>query len=275
MPENTFDLFKAERDTLVGLGLLAHTYQHFDPSLKSGETVAHSFGYNVHCIVIDNTDGEVLGAAQNRIHADDNPLQHAEQLGVRVAIGRLHIKRPRAVGQKVEDYYRKNLFMAPGTGPADYVNVGCTLYNTFDPCGFCATTLLVCYMKRIAYLFEDDKFKDVYKYMGDNYFKNRESQKEQLALVTEGNGTLRTGAEIIRRLQKKVNELANPAPAPPGRPAPAKVDLVSTLDGCFVELGEAANCLASVRETDLSTTGEQRIRNARTLDGLRAICRLS
>ena len=275
MQDNDLNIFKAERDTLVGLGLLTHTYQHFDPSIKSSGSSAHSFGFNVHCIVIDNCDGEVVGVAQNRIHADDNPLQHAEQLGVRVALDRLHIKRPRAIGQKVEDYYRTNLFMGPGSALGDYLNVGCTLYNTFDPCGFCATTLLVCYMKRITYLFEDDKFKDVYKYMGDNYFKNRESQKERVTLLTEGSDSLRAGAEIIRRLQKKVNELANPAPPSPGQPAAGKVDLVSTLDVCFEDLGEAADCLASVRASDLKTSGEQRTRNARTLDGLRAICRLS
>ena len=36
----------------------------------------------------------------------------------------------------IDDYIRNQMFMAPGTTDADYLNVGCTLYNTFDPCGF-------------------------------------------------------------------------------------------------------------------------------------------
>ena len=156
---------------------MAANYVRFDPALKIGNDTSHARGFNVQCLIVDNVDGEVLAIEQNRIHADHNPLQHAEQIGIRNAMARLHAKRPRPGNLSVEKYYKQKLFMAPGSNPPDYVNVGCTLYNSFDPCGFCAVTLLVCYMKRIAYLFEDKKFDGVYEQMRA-YFKNRESIKE-------------------------------------------------------------------------------------------------
>jgi hypothetical protein len=104
------EVFRAERDCLAGLGLLASTHIRFDPELKTRGSASHAYGFNVHCLVIDNSDGEVLALERNRIHVDNNPLQHAEQVGIRAAMARLHEKRPREVGTPVEKYYRNSLF---------------------------------------------------------------------------------------------------------------------------------------------------------------------
>ncbi len=89
------NLFKLERDTIAGLGLLSATYLRFDPELLSGPNISHAKGYNVVCIVVDNQDGEVYAVQKNQIHQDNNPLQHAEQVGIRAAMQKIHRKRHR------------------------------------------------------------------------------------------------------------------------------------------------------------------------------------
>jgi tRNA(Arg) A34 adenosine deaminase TadA len=257
-------LFKAERDTIAGLGLLASTCLRFDPELKSGDLKSHARGFNVHCLVIDNIDGEVLALECNRIHIDDNPLQHAEQLGVRVALEALQQKRPRPAGMPVDKYYKSMLFMGPGTDPDDFSNVGCTLYNTFDPCGMCAVTLLVAYMKRIAYLFDDVKFEAVYEHMR-TYFGKRQSVKESLSLVdADGSSPIAQASGLIHDLRAKVRALTD-----------GGTQLVGTLDHCRDDLEQSLNLLISVKEEHLKTVGGERTRNARTLMGLKQFCNIN
>jgi tRNA(Arg) A34 adenosine deaminase TadA len=254
--------FKAERDTIAGLGLLASHHIRFDPAIPLGGKTLHAHGFNVHCLVVDNADGEVLALNRNRIYADQNPLQHAEQVALRDAIARLHAKRPRDDGMTIDDYIRQRMFMAPGTQEADYWNVGCTLYNTFDPCGFCAVTLLVCYMKRIAFLFDDKKFDGVYEKMRE-YFKKRESIKEPLALVADSATPLGAGARLITELRAKVKALEE-----------SGTQLVMTLDSEREALAKGAELFAAITPEHLTTQGQERARNLRTLTDIRKLCNI-
>lgn len=258
------EIFKLERDTIAALGLLAATYIRFDPSIKSGAGVSHALGFNVHCLVIDNVDGEVVALERNRIYADNNPLQHAEQLGVRAALATLQKKHPRPIDMSVEKYYKEALFMDRGVEPSDFFNRGCTLYNTFDPCGMCAVTLLVCYMKRIAFLFDDEKFGTVYEEMR-KYFAGRESVKEALSLIEDGNDNpLKKAAVLTRALRAKVAALVK-----------TKVPLVMTLDQCKNELEAATSLLIDTSEQHLFTEGEERKRNSNTLAGIKKFINLN
>jgi len=259
------ETLKAERDTLAGLGLLASTYIHFDPPLVGGAAVSHAYGFNVNCLVIDNTDGEAVALERNRIYADCNPLQHAEQLGVRAAIARLHEKRPRDPATSVDAYLANDLFMRSGTAADDFVDKGCTLYNTFDPCGMCATMLLLCKMKRVAYLFADKQYEPVYEQMRA-YFKGRDSVKEALSVVAEGDNPLSQGAVVIRRLRERVTRLESK-----GTP------LVMTLDQaeCREDIALATSLLIQTHESHLTTTGDDRARNARTLRDIKRLCNIN
>lgn len=262
--------FKSERDTIAGLGLLTSHYVRFDPAVSVRGKATHAHGFNVHCLVVDNVDGEVLALDRNRIYADQNPLQHAEQVAVREALDRLHIKYPCPPGMSIDDYIRKRLFMSPGQGERDFIDVGCTLYNTFDPCGFCAVTLLVCYMKRIAFLFEDKKFDGVYEKMRE-YFRNRESLKEPMALVEspapaegQANGNpLLEGARLIRDLRERVKAKEEAGTA-----------LVMTLDGEHEALGQASGLFLRIGPEHLTTEGNERERNLRTLSDIRGMLNL-
>ncbi len=252
--------FMLERDTLMALGVLARAYVDFDPPISTAAKAPHPRGFNVHCLVLDNRDGEVLAMARNQIHAEEDPLQHAEQVCIRLAMNRLKAKRPRAAGRTVVDYYKGDLFMEPGVAEEDFAFKGCTLYNTFDPCGFCATTSLVCYMKRVAYLFEDKKFNGVYDLMKEKYFTKRDSIKEPTRTDEQSAGFIAPASRLLLGVRKKVHDLEE-----------AGTDLVLTLDHCREELAEAATQLAELKADHLSTTGPEGDRNLRTLEGLQRI----
>jgi tRNA(Arg) A34 adenosine deaminase TadA len=257
--------FACERDAIVALGLLAYHYATFDPPMPvgSGKTT-HVRGFNVRAFVVDNRDGEVVAVGHNQIYADENPLQHAEQTAVRAAITRLHAKYPRPSGMTVDAYYKTQLFMSPGVERSDFLRRGCTLYNTFDPCGMCAVTLLVCYMKRIAYLFEDRKFSAVYGHMKANYFSGRDSAKEPVTLeASDSSPLIGEASRQLTACRAAVHRLEQ-----------ANVPLVHTLDTCFQELGEAATTLSRLTADALITTGDEQRCNARTLRDLQRLCNL-
>jgi tRNA(Arg) A34 adenosine deaminase TadA len=260
------ELMKSERDCLAGLGLLASTYIHFDPELVRGKSVSHAYGFNVNCLVIDNADGEVVAIERNRIYADNNSLQHAEQVGIRAAMDRLHAKRPRDPGMPVDEYLSGHLFMEKGTAPEDFLNKGVTLYNTYDPCAMCAVTLLTCRMKRIAYLFADKQFETVYDMMR-KFYPGRDSVKEPLAVPDgKGSAALSQGAALILRLRGKVTKIEERG-----------IPLVRSLDQaeCRDDLREATALLANLDESQLSTSGSERTRNARTLGDIKRLLNIN
>src|SRR5947199_538906 len=80
-------LFRAERDALAFLGLLSSLYLRFDPPISAPignqSQPTHFHGLNVHALVIDNADGEVLALEQNQIHAHQSPVEHGEQRALR------------------------------------------------------------------------------------------------------------------------------------------------------------------------------------------------
>jgi len=259
------DLFRAERDAIATLGILARNHFLFDHPIptKAGTPPTHFAGLNVHCLVLDNTDGEVLAAGRNTIHADENPLQHAEQVVVRAALDRLKKKRPRAAGATVEDYYRSSLFMAKGTRPADFVRVGCTVYNTFDPCAMCAVTLLIAYMKRIAFVIPDVKYEGFYEATKTKYFSRRESVRESVKFDGADSALVRGVARLHADLLKHVQGLL------------AKhVDLINVLDQSQDILSQAAQLLRRATAADLVTKGNDLTSNARTLSDVKRACNL-
>jgi len=153
-------IFQCEKDAIVFLGLLTHMYVNWDPPLKTldPKLLTQYHGYNIHAVIVDNIDGEVLALERNLIHEFESPVDHGEQLAVRAAVERLRVKRPRPTSQAVEEYYRSSLFYDQGAEPPDFLNKGCTLYTTLEPCPMCTATLLVCRMKRVVYVTPDSTY---------------------------------------------------------------------------------------------------------------------
>jgi tRNA(Arg) A34 adenosine deaminase TadA len=196
-------LFRAERDALAFLGLLSSLYLRFDPPIRCGEgdtaQPTHFQGLNIHALIIDNADGEVLALEHNQIHAHQSPVEHAEQRALRMAIARIGAKRPRASATTVEDYYRTQMFYDDSAQDADFLQRGATIYTSLEPCPMCATTILVCRVKRTVFLLRDTTYGGVWISAKDQYYKKYNLTYGQLSLSDAVLRSSRAHVNFIRR----------------------------------------------------------------------------
>jgi tRNA(Arg) A34 adenosine deaminase TadA len=259
MPNISTDVLQAERDALVCLGLLAHTASRFDlPVSYAGESApSHVAGLNIHAAVVDNGDGEILALDRNTIHSDGSPLQHGEQRTIRTAIARVTVKRPRQPSQAIEGYYRSSMFMGKGSSVDDFLNLGATLYTTLEPCPMCASSLLVCRMKRIVFLIPDQKYGGAWQMLKAKFYAADESQYSQLAVTGKGSQFAETVGALYSRIMVKIDDLRK-----------QNVRDTHFLDFCRDELGEAFQMLQNTKGSDLSSIGAGESRNLTTLAGL-------
>ncbi len=259
------DLFRAEKDSLAFLGLLARAYMLYDPPIRvEGDPVpTHFNGLNIHACVVDGRDGEILGLGRNTIHAGESPILHGELHALGMAMTRAHQKYPRAAAVTVEQYYRTQLFMGLGSGPADYVRQGATCYTTLEPCPMCASTLLVARMRRIVYVLADPKFGGAWEELKARYFANDDSCYSILALNGSVNALSQQCSNLHLRLTARAEELRA-----------SGVPDTHILDHCRSELEEAAELLRKTTPKSLVTRGKDRERNLATLGALKKSCNL-
>src|SRR6516164_8278394 len=183
-------LFRAERDALAFLGVISSLHLRFDPPISapniSQSQPTHFHGLNVHALMIDNVDGEVLALEQNQIHAHQSPVEHGEQRVLRAAIARVGQKRPRGTATIVEEYYRSQLFYGDGGEEGDFLKQGATIYTSLEPCPMCATTILVCRVKRTVFLLQDKTYGGVWVSAKVQYYKKYDLSYGQLNLSDAG-----------------------------------------------------------------------------------------
>ena len=258
MPPIPTALVQAERDALACLGLFAHALARFDPPVvyPSESAPSHVSGLNIHAAVLDNVDGEVLALDRNTIHSDGSPLQHGEQRALRTAISRVSTKRPRQPTQAIEGYYRSSMFMGKGTTPDDFLNVGGTLYTTLEPCPMCASSLLVCRMKRVVFLLPDQKYGGAWQMLKAKFYAADESQYSQLAVAGSGSPFADRVGDLRSRILAKTEELRK-----------KNVRDTHFLDFCRDELGEAFELLLNTKVSDLASVAAGDDRNGSTLAG--------
>jgi tRNA(Arg) A34 adenosine deaminase TadA len=184
--DSSADLSLFREDALAFLGLLSSLYLRFDPPISSADGGAsqptHFQGLNIHALIIDNVDGEVLALEHNQIHAHQSPVEHAEQRALRMAIARMGAKRPRAPATTVEHYYRTQMFYNDGAEDADFLQRGATIYTSLEPCPMCATTILVCRVKRTVFLLQDTTYGGVWVSAKNQYYKKDKLTYGQLSL---------------------------------------------------------------------------------------------
>lgn len=281
-------VFQSERDAIVFLGLLSHMRVNWDPPLKTldPKVMTQYHGYNIHATIVDNTDGEVLALERNLIHEFESPVDHGEQLAVRAAVERLRVKRPRSSAQAVEEYYRSSLFYGQGSKPEDFLNKGCSLYTTLEPCPMCTATLLVCRMKRVVYVTADSKYGGSWDArtlpgggigckgtsvtkdrapcsctgLHEAYYSTYEQKYEELSIdgVT---GVLKDVVALLQRIRKSAAQLES-----------KHIPGTQYFDFLVAELERAYKQFNSLQPSRLSTSGTELARNTRTLNELKKLC---
>ena len=250
------NIFKAEKDALCFLALMAKMFKNFDDQFiaPDGEKT-HTKGLNIHALLIDNGTGTVLGMQQNSIHAFNNPLLHAEQLTLKEAIEKKNQINPRDPNQtSVESYYRNYLFNDPST--YDALNAGSTIYTTLEPCPFCTSALLVSRVKRIVYIVPDSVYGNSFFTTWIAYYKKYDIHYEQMKIDFVKSDMIANAIEFLKRISEKTVTLK---------------DIPSTLyfDYLKDELNLVSVYFNSLNEQNLITSDSERLRNANLLQDLR------
>lgn len=260
MDEN---IFGAEKDSLVFLGLLARVSLAFDPpiTVPTEPAPTHFYGLNIHAAVIDNGDGELLGVERNSIHADQSPVQHGEQWALRAAITRVLQKRPRPRSTTIEQYYRSQMFMSPGSQQADFLRGGATCYTTLEPCPMCASTLLVTRMKRVVFILADAKYGGAWLDLKAKFYAKDEADYKLMAIDPGISLFTAKCADLLARLRSKTDAMRA-----------AGIRDTHLLDGCRSELDEAVELLRITTDGDLVTSGDDQSRNSQLLAMLKKSC---
>ena len=261
-------LFRAERDALAFLGLLSSLYLRFDPPIGSADgggaaQPTHFQGLNIHALIIDNVDGEVLALEHNQIHAHQSPVEHAEQLALRMAIARIGAKRPRAPATTVEDYYRTQMFYHDGAEDADYLQRGATIYTSLEPCPMCATTILVCRVKRTVFLLQDTTFGGAWVSTKNQFYKKYNLTYGQLALSDASSPSIMRVRDLHQTMSRRVERVR-------------KDKAIDTLifDDLVEDLQAAFKLFCQLTPNDLATQGAYNQANRRTFDDLRRMCNI-
>jgi tRNA(Arg) A34 adenosine deaminase TadA len=260
-------LFRAERDALAFLGLLSSLYLRFDPPISSGDGTepqpTHFQGLNIHALIIDNVDGEVLALEHNQIHAHQSPVEHAEQRALRMAIARIGAKKPRAPETTVEDYYRTQMFYDDGAEDADFLQRGATIYTSLEPCPMCATTILVCRVKRTVFLLQDTTYGGVWVSAKNQYYKKYNLIYGQLNLSDANSPFILRVRGLYQRMSRRVEGVR-------------KDKVIDTLifDHLIEELQTAFKLFCQLTPDDLTTRGDHNTTNRRTFKDLRRMCNI-
>lgn len=260
-------LFRAERDALAFLGLLSSLHLRFDPPITSPignqSQPTHFHGLNIHALVIDNVDGEVLALEQNQIHAHQSPVEHGEQRVLRQAIARVGEKRPRGSATTVEDYYRSQLFYGDGLDEGDFLKKGATIYTSLEPCPMCATTILVCRVKRTVFLLRDHTFGGAWITIKKQFYDKYNLIYGQLDLSKAKSALIQRAHEINTAIGQKVESLHGQ-------------NVVDTLffDHLTEDLRAGFQFLCGVTDRDLAAKGASHDANARTLRDLKRVCNI-
>jgi tRNA(Arg) A34 adenosine deaminase TadA len=258
-------LFRAERDALAFLGLLSSLYLRFDPPISPGDDSAtqptHFQGLNIHALIIDNVDGEVLALEHNQIHAHQSPVEHAEQRALRMAIARIGAKRPRAPATTVEDYYRTQMFYDDRAEDADFLQRGATIYTSLEPCPMCATTILVCRVKRTVFLLQDTTFGGAWVSTKNQFYKKYNLTYGQLNLSDASSPFIMRVRDLHQTMSRRVEGIRN-----------GKVIDTLIFDHLIEDLQTGFKLFCQVTPDDLTTRGDHNATNRRTFDDLRRMC---
>jgi tRNA(Arg) A34 adenosine deaminase TadA len=185
-------------------------------------------------------------------------VEHAEQRALRVAIARIAAKRPRAPATTVEEYYREQMFYADGAEDADFLQTGATIYTSLEPCPMCATTILVCRVKRTVFLLQDTTFGGAWVSVKNQFYNKNKLIYGQLNLSDAGSPFISRVRDVHQAMSRRVEDVR-------------KDKVIDTLifDHLIEDLHTGFKLLCQVIPDDLTSRGDHNTTNRRTLDDLK------
>jgi tRNA(Arg) A34 adenosine deaminase TadA len=180
-----------------------------------------------------------------------------------MAIARIAAKRPRAPATTVEDYYRAQMFYDEGAEVADFLQRGVTIYTSLEPCPMCATTILVCRVKRTVFLLQDTKFGGVWVSAKNQYYQKYHLIYGQLNISDASSPFITRVHELHQTMSKRVEGIR-------------KEKVVDTLifDHLIEHLQSGFKILCQAGPEELMTKGDYNATNRQTLDDLRRMCNI-
>jgi hypothetical protein len=163
----------------------------------------------------------------------------------------------------VEDYYRSQLFYDDGLEEADFLNKGATIYTSLEPCPMCATTILVCRVKRAVFLLQDHTYGGAWVTIKKTFYNKYNLSYGQLDLSKAKSPLIERAHDINWTVRQKVEALHGQ-------------NVIDTLffDHLAEDLQAAFQFFCGVTAGDLATKGNHNVANARTLTDLKRVCNI-
>ena len=146
---------------------------------------------------------------------------------------------------------------------ADFLQRGATIYTSLEPCPMCATTILVCRVKRTVFLLQDTTFGGVWVSAKNQYYQKYHLIYGQLNISDASSPFITRVHELHQTMSKRVEGIR-------------KEKVVDTLifDHLIEHLQSGFKILCQAGPEELMTKGDYNATNRQTLDDLRRMCNI-
>src|SRR6266705_1642721 len=101
------------------------------------------------------------------------------------------------------------MFYDDGAEDADCLGRGATSDTALEPCPKCATTILLCRVKRIVFLLQDTKFGGEWVSAKNQYYKKYNLSYGQLNLSDAGSPLLAQVRNLHQAMSRRVEGIRN------------------------------------------------------------------
>ncbi len=144
---------------------------------------------------------------------------------------------------------------------ADFLRRGATIYTSLEPCPMCATTILVCRVKRTVFLLQDTTFGGAWVSTKNQFYKKYNLTYGQLNLSDASSPFIMRVRDLHQTMSRRVEGIRN-----------GKVIDTLIFDHLIEDLQTGFKLFCQVTPDDLTTRGDHNTTNRRTFDDLRRMC---
>src|SRR6266446_5813469 len=144
---------------------------------------------------------------------------------------------------------------------ANVLRRGATIYTSLEPCPMCATTILVCRVKRTVFLLQDTTFGGAWVSTKNQFYKKYNLTYGQLNLSDASSPFIMRVRDLHQTMSRRVEGIRN-----------GKVIDTLIFDHLIEDLQTGFKLFCQVTPDDLTTRGDHNTTNRRTFDDLRRMC---